>query len=453
MRPTRFALMTALAVAVFSLASIFSPAVAASKPSATITKEQRQKGMEAAPGLITAAGLDCKLADARFIGESKDPKTKTSSSFYELACAGNEGVIVDKPAAGPPAVFTCAETASPQPDGKPSNLLCALAGNLDPKVGLLPYLAKTGIACTPDKMRALGHNATTTVFEFACQGGAGYILQTSSPPRLDKPATMIPCLALPPEGNIKCELTDRAAQLAIVDRLVTQSGKPCAVKDRRYIGASPTTGAIYYEVACQDGKGYVLETAANGTYKQAIDCAAAEGIGGGCELTNARAAETQQASLYSQLAHRAGFACDVSKYAPLPANVAGKEVVELVCSNRPDGAIAVFPAAGGGASEVYDCAHSELRGYRCTFTQASAAYPKLTAELKSLGKTSCVVSNSRVVGLSADQRGYVEVACADRLPGFMIQYALNPLAAKTVLPCSEAKGIAGGCTLPGNVKS
>lgn len=35
----------------------------------------------------------------------------------------------------------------------------------------------------------------------------------------------------------------------------------------------------------------------------------------------------------------------------------------------------------------------------------------------------------------------------------MIEYTIKPLAMKSVIVCSEAKGIAGGCTLPGNKKT
>ncbi len=279
-----------VALIIAFVAALLTPtAASAAKPAESpITKEQRQKGMDAAPGLITAAGLDCKLTDARLIGQSTDPKTKVASSFYELACDGNEGLIIQSSVGAAPAVFTCVEASAPGPDGKKGNVACILPGNVDPNAGLKPYVAKAGTACDLDKVRAIGHNTTITAFELACQGGQGFLLQISTPPRLDKPVTMVPCLALPPDGNIQCTLSDRASQLAMVDRLVTQSGKPCAIKDRRYVGTSPSTGEIYYEVACQDGKGYVIQTAADGAYKAMIDCAAAEGIGGGCTLTNYR---------------------------------------------------------------------------------------------------------------------------------------------------------------------
>ena len=437
----------ALALAAF----LPSAALAASKPAAAapITKEQRTKGMADAPALITAAGLDCQLADARFIGESSDPKTKAKSSFYELACSNNEGVILDKTSDPAPAVFTCMEVAAPGADGKPNSLQCALPGNADPKAGLLPYIAKSGKTCTPDKVRPIGHSASKTVFELACHEGTGFVLVTSSPPRLDKDVEVDPCISFDPNGNIKCELTDRNAQLAVVDKLAALSGKSCTVKDRAYVGATKD-GSAYYEVACQDGKGYVLEQAANGSLEKTIDCANADFLNGGCKLTDARQAKTEQAGLYSSLAKKAGFNCDVSGYAPLPTSGDGKEVVELSCSNQAAGGIGFFPASGAGT--VVDCAHAELVGYRCSLTKMSAAYGALTADLRALGKTSCTVSNARAVGVTADKHGFTEVACSDGLQGYMIDYTLSPVTAKSVIICTEAKGIAGGCTLPGNTK-
>ncbi len=141
--------------------------------------------MAAAPALITASGAQCTLADARFVGDSVDAKTKAKSSLYEVACTGAEGLLILEagPPGTPPSTFTCMEAATPGPDGKPRGAQCILPGNLDPKAGLAPYIAKAGIVCTPDKVRALGHSSTNVYFELAChEGGGGYILQTSSPP-------------------------------------------------------------------------------------------------------------------------------------------------------------------------------------------------------------------------------------------------------------------------------
>lgn len=453
MRPLGIGLAVAL------LMAALSPSTALAAPAPTVNKADRTAGMAAAPGLITAGKIDCQLADARKIGDSVDPKTKAKNTLYELACTGNEGVIVETMAGGePPMVFTCVESSQPRPDGKPNPTACILPGNADPKAGLTPYIAKSGVPCTPTQVRPLGHSPTATVFELVCQepeAKGGYILQVSAPPRLDQPVVMNPCVGFSESGNVKCTLTDRATQLSVVDKLLASSGKSCDVKPdgRAFIGVSQS-GKMYYEVACTSGKGYILE-ASTGNAAKAIDCVDAEAIAGGCKMTDTRQAKTEQNQLYSRMAKAAGYNCEVSGYAPLPLTAdipAHSEVVEVTCSNRPDGAIAIFPATSSQKATIYDCAHSELEGYRCTLSKPAAAYSKLTEELSNFGKKSCTVSNARLVGVTAEGHGYNEVACADGLQGYMIEYTLKPLAMKSVIVCSEAKGISGGCTLPGNKK-
>lgn len=456
MRPIGIGLVVAVALAALAPVAA-SVAKAAPAPAPAVKKEDRAAGMAAAPGLITAGHIDCQLADARKLGDSIDPKTKVKSSLYELACTGNEGVVVEQSGAEPPQVFTCEEAGQPRPDGKPNPTACILPGNADPKEGLKPYIAKSGVACTPLQVRPLGHSPTNTVFELVCQepqSKGGYILETSAPPRLDQPIIMNPCIGFSEFGNVKCTLTDRATQLSVVDKLLADSGQACTVKPdgRAFLGVSQA-GKMYYEVACTDGKGYIIEQAATGSGAKAIPCLEAEAIAGGCKMTDTRQAKTDQNALYSRMAKAAGFNCDVSGYAPLPLTAdvpAHSEVVEVTCGNRPDGAIAIFPASSNEKATIYDCAHSELVSYRCSLTKPAASYSKLTEELASFGKKSCTVSNARNVGITADGRGYTEVGCADGLQGYMIEYTLKPLAMKSVIVCSEAKGIAGGCTLPGN---
>jgi hypothetical protein len=306
--------------------------------------------------------------------------------------------------------------------------------------------------CQVANARALGQTTdrTTTVFEVACQSGAGYVVDTSFPLSASKPMTFNSCLAFGPTAADHCTLTDAAASDAYFATLVSKIGKPCTPTGHRWVGAA-ASGSNYFEVSCQDGKGYMFEQKPDGSVGQAIDCAVADNIGGGCTLTNARAAQTAEAALYSRLAHGAGFACDVSKYSPFDVNVPGHEVVELACSNRPDGAVAIFPADTSQKSVFYDCAHSELAGYRCGFTQPSAAFPSVTADLNKLGKSSCVVSGERVIGVSPEKVGYVEVACADGNPGFIISYNATDMTPQQATSCPLAKGIAGGCQMPANL--
>jgi hypothetical protein len=442
MRPIAIGLTAALALAALIPATVISAAKEKEKP-ATVDAKAREAGMKAAPDIAKAAGISCTVTDARLIGSDK----KTATDYFEVACQQGLGFALVAKKDAPPQAYSCLETAQAAADGKPSALACVLPGNADPKAGLAPFLAKAQTKCEIENARAIGAGAKNAYFEVACKGGAGYILQTSAPINVDQEVTVNSCLLYEEGGNVSCKLTDKATQLAVVDTLNAASGKNCVVKDKRYVLSTKTDN--YFEVSCQDGKGYMLQqAAAGGAFVKAIDCAQAGFVGGGCTLSDAVAAQTEQAGLYSKLATKAGFDCKVEKYGMLPSNDPRKEIVELKCSNRPDGGIGIFTAT---SNVVYDCITSEMNGFRCSFTKPDAAFPRLTADLKGMGKGSCTVSGARIIGQTPTQ-GFVEVACSDGLPGWVMAYPLGQTTPKPaeLLSCLQAKGVGGGCKLPTN---
>jgi hypothetical protein len=442
MRPIAIGLTAALALAALIPAAVISAPKAKDKPPA-VDPKAREVGMKAAPDIAKASGISCTVTDARLVGSDK----KTNTDYYEVACQEGLGfaLVAKKDAA--PQTYNCLETAQAAADGKPSALACILPGNADPKAGLTPYLAKAATTCEIENARAIGAGAKNAYFEVACKGGAGYIVTTSSPVNIAQDVAVNSCLLYEEGGNVSCKLTDRATQLSVVETLNTAAGKNCAIKDKRYVLSTKTDN--YFEVACQDGKGYVLQqAAATGAFVKAIDCAQAGFVGGGCTLSDAVAAQTEQAGLYSKLSAKAGFDCKVEKYGMLPSQDPRKEIVELKCSNRPDGGIGIFTAT---SNTVYDCVTAEMNGYRCSFTKPDAAFPRLTADLKAMNKGSCTVSGARVIGQTPTQ-GYVEVACSDGLPGWVLVYPLATATPKPadILSCLQAKGVGGGCKLPTN---
>jgi hypothetical protein len=442
MRPIAIGLTAALALAALIPAAVISAPKAKEKPPAVDAKA-REAGMKAAPDVAKAVGISCTVTDARLVGSDK----KTSTDYYEVACQEGLGFALVAKKDTAPQSYNCLETAQATADGKPSALACILPGNADPKAGLAPYLAKAQTSCDIENARAIGAGAKNAYFEVACKGGTGYIVTTSSPVNVGQDVAVNSCLLYEDGGNVSCKLTDRATQLAVVDPLAAASGKNCAVKDKRYVLSTKTDN--YFEVVCQDGKGYMLQqTAATGALAKAIDCAQAGFVGGGCTLSDAVAAQTEQAGLYTKLATKAGFDCKVEKYGMLPSKDPRTEIVELKCSNRPDGGIGLFSV---DKNVVYDCVTSEMNGYRCSFTKPDAAFPRLTADLKGLGKGSCVVSGSRIIGQTPTQ-GFVEVACSDGLPGWVMAYPLGQTTPKPadLLSCLQAKTVGGGCKLPTN---
>jgi len=442
MRKFGIGLAAVLALLVMAPATTVS---AAKKPAASadgIDAKAREKGMADTPALAAAGGLSCTVSDARWIGAD----AKTKQAYYEVACNPGMGGVLIASVDTPPTFYSCLETAKPGADGKPGPLACKLPANLSPVQSLAPFVAKAGVPCVLENARSIGSSPKNTFFEVACQGGLGYVLVTSAPVDASKDVKANTCLAYEPGTNLACQLTSRETQMAIVEPLAAASGKNCVVTDKRYI-LTTVNGAMYFEVACQDGKGYVLERAANGSFGRAIDCANAPG-GAECTLTDAREAQTEQAGLYTRLATKAGFPCKVEKYALFPVRVAREEVVELKCSDRPDGAVAVFDANGGG--KVYNCILAEVQGYRCSFSPKEASLPKFSVDLKGLGKGSCAVSDARAIGMSTTGESFVEVACADGLPGWVMVYPASSSTAREVLSCRQASGVGGGCKLATN---
>jgi hypothetical protein len=412
--------------------------------------QMRARGMAEAPAVAAEAGLDCHVDDARWMGDGEGPHGRRSA-YYEVACGGDLGFVLTKTKGAPAQAITCLEAALTRPGGKRADLRCKLPENLDQRIGLVQYIARTGKNCAPERVRAIGHSDTHTAFELACRDGEGFVMLASSPPRLDRPIEIHPCLSYPAGAVMSCVYTDRQAQLAVVDRLAAQAGIACGVKSRAYVGESERDS--FWEVACDGGQGWLLKQGLDGGLARAVDCASADRIlAGGCRLTDTRQAQLEaqlkQAAAYTRSVRAAGFDCQVSAYAPHAPGAGGAKALEFACANRAAGAIAFFPATG--SPSVVDCAHVQLLGYHCSLSPASAAYPGLTADLRALGKTTCEVADARAAGLTAGGHAYAEVACADGFQGFMVEYALDPIAPVSATVCAEARAVGEGCVLPRN---
>lgn len=422
----------------------------------------RAKGMAEAPALVTAAGLQCTMTDARSIGtgKSKDASgAEVTSNLYEVACAEGLGYMLVASGTAKPEAFDCLVTKvdadRKTAAGEANPLRCTLPANADPARSLQPLVAKVQPACQVGQARYVGSNNRqgVTMFEIGCASTPGFILST---PQAGSTATLsaMSCLKAG-AGGIACEYTPKTSQVASLNTLIAPAGKACAVSDARWVTDDPAKNSTYYEVACGEGKaGFMVEANAAGGLVRALECTRATGIAGGCTLTDAVTAQTEEASVYKALAQKGGFPCDVGAYRLLGMEGATKrEVVELQCKERPEGVIAFFPAATGGKADFYDCSKVSYRKLNCSLTKPEATFPRLTRELQGKGKT-CQVTGVRGVGLIQETKTeFVEVSCATG-PGFMLEYTAGPAfsAPKSVLTCAEAAGIGAadgskGCTL------
>ena len=437
MRP--FHLGLAVALMFGALAGASAAAAAPAKDSSAVD----------APPLVQQLSLPCTITTTRTVDKGVTMSDGATASLYEVACQEGMGyVLIQRSKAPLLQSEDCLLAGQPGADKKPSKLTCKLPANLNPIASLRPALVKAGRDCAIDKARSIGQNTTSTFYEVSCPGSPGYILAVKH--AVGGEVTASPCIGYDDVQNsaLKCELTTPEERVAMVSQLIATGGKPCTVKGRHFIGTT-ADHSDYLEVACAEGKGYMLQTDNTGKFKAEIDCVEASGIAGGCTLTDTRAAQTEQNGVYAKLAKKAGFNCDVSKYAAFAVNKPGLDVVELQCSNRPDGGVGIFPATG--APKVLDCIRSQTEGYHCTYTKDDAVYSQLYAQLKAKGKPSCVVSGARGLGRTAEGEEFVEVACADGGPGWVLDYPAGADQPGSLMNCAQASTI-GGCQLPTNVK-
>ena len=425
--------------AMAALAMGVSPAAAASKAPSS---KQIEAGKAGAPAAIQAAKLNCTMTDAYQIQSGKDPKTKEDVALYEVACQEGPGYVIQQKGATAQG-FDClaqAETAKTQKDG----LTCVLPANANPVNGFGTLVSGLGYPCTATGARLMGATAAgDTFYEVACQGDKGYVVQTSP----GKKAEASDCIQTLGSGSTECQLTTKAQILANMTKLASGAPMPCTVENARMIGADKNSGSTYYEVACQGGSGFVLQASAQGAFQQAIECAKAQGIGGGCELTVID--ETAEAGTYSQLAKTAGFECDVAKYRFLGTTKDKAELVELACKNRADGGLAMFPASGKG--QVFDCVQGGSLGVSCQLSQPNAVYGKYTERLVAMGKNQCKVSGAKYLASTTAGSDFVETACSDGLPGFVISIDHNTGQTKELLTCGQAARSGAACSLPTNI--
>jgi len=442
------ALLAALTFVAAPLAAWAAPAPAASKIDLKIDADQHAAGKKEAPEVLKTAGIPCTMTDAYYIGSSdtKDDKGKTvPQKLYEVACEGAVGQILTYAPPAPTKHYDCFAVL-----GTP-NIRCRLPANADLKAVVGGFVTASGRTCTISDYRYVGGTpAGDAYYEVGCTGALGFIIKHTAANQ----STPIDC-AQALGTNLECKLTTpeaiKAADRATIDRLAAGSGKACQIKDTRTIGKL-SSGGTAYEIACTEtNTGYLLLAKADGSLEHAISCANAEGVLGGCKLTDATVSQTQEAATYTKLSKAAGFSCDVSKYRFIGMDSKNNEVVELACANRPDGGIAILPS-DNSVGHVLDCVKAGAIAQSCRLTDPALIYSRLSQDLVAKGKASCKVTNAKwLASTGPGKTDLIETACSDGLPGWVIELDASDRATD-LLTCGQAKAAGAQCTLPGNVK-
>jgi hypothetical protein len=225
-----------------------------------------------------------------------------------------------------------------------------------------------------------GKAVDTRVYEVACGGGMGYLLEAQG----SATPIAISCLnaevaraadaAKGVEPGFFCKLPENKDVYANVSSMIAAAGAaPCTVRDLKSFGRSAATLTEYSEVACQDGKGYLLRAPLPGSTAKAgvTSCAEAAKQGIKCRLTEAGPVETPVTlDTFKAALAQHGVSCKID-----PIRMIGQEdhlkryVVEYRCADQAAGTVAFLPLEGNtNPYESIDCktAKSE-HGVTCEF--------------------------------------------------------------------------------------
>ena len=415
------------------------------KPAAAAPKLDRARGAAEAPAVLQAAGVSCTVSDAAFVGASKNA-AGTVINNYEVACSEGLGYLLQAPTGGTPQPFDClaveAARQAAAAKGQSAALGCQLPANAKPAVTLQPLVAAAGGTCTVNDARYVGTSASSgvTIYEVRCTQGAGYMLQR---PRATGSPTLTSCLNFMGTPTA-CTLTPQAEVVASLVPVVAQAKRQCDVNNARMVGQNPATKNSIVEIGCSNGPGFLAETAGNGAFVRALDCDKVQGVT--CQFTDVSTLQAaNQAALMTRVRNAGLGDCTPGQVRVIGAEAkSGREVVEVSCSNRPYGAIAILGSQVSPRAEVYDCLFAPRWAGECTLTQASAAYPRVSSALRLRGKNpNCSITNARWMGVTPQAENWFEIACQDGR-SFLIDYRGNGQVA-SMLTCREGAGIGGGC--------
>lgn len=236
---------------------------------------------------MALTNIACDITNARLLGE-----TPNKTSIYEVACAAGPGYLVES--RSPPAVTDCIILAASAQAARASNPAaevgsqCELPGNADILGAIKGYAQRNEIDCNVDQGKVIGTDGADTVaYEVGCQNAQGYVLS-----RTAANWTKTPCIQVLAERGA-CEFTSPAEIATSAKALLAGTdASACDVTQARLMGRN-ASGA-FYEVKCAtEGQGFIA-LVQNGVTNRVVPCADAQGIGGGCKLTQAAVPPSEQ---------------------------------------------------------------------------------------------------------------------------------------------------------------
>ena len=218
-----------------------------------------------------------------------------------------------------------------------------------------------------------GRAVATKTYEVVCSNSMGYFLVDQAPGKpygfscfaADASRVADEAQGRPP--GVFCRLAANADIKTMATAVAVHAGTACVARDVKWIGVSSASNSEFAEVACSDGTGYILKSAAPGSTRPVavIPCHDAAMQGLPCKLTKTGPIVTVQ-TLKDAIAKH-GVSCDATNVRVIgQENALKRYVVELQCPQQPKGLVAFVPLDGNTAKfEALDCAAAVTRGIDC----------------------------------------------------------------------------------------
>jgi hypothetical protein len=223
-----------------------------------------------------------------------------------------------------------------------------------------------------------GKTVDTKTYEAACTNGMGYFLISQEPGKpygfscFAADATRAADVAAGRTPGAVCQLPPNADVKIAMASVLNRLGTNCTTRDYRWAGISRVTNSEFNEVACTDGKGFILKTALPGSMAPpfVVDCHTSGMQGLPCTLTSSGVLVTTQTFRDALAAHKVPCTASDNNVRALGQQTASKRyVVEFQCPEQPKGLVAFIPLNGNSAPfETLNCAAAAKKGATCKLT-------------------------------------------------------------------------------------
>jgi hypothetical protein len=221
--------------------------------------------------------------------------------------------------------------------------------------------------------------SSPVLYEASCADGMGYLLSLAG-----DSLSGVSCLAGEPSSTAVCTLPANADRKLVAEAVLRGKSVSCKVRELKWLGTD-ADNFDHVEVACGESTGYVVRAPRPGQGQdngksgelKVMSCADAGVSGIRCALGAPPPAADGDAGnarptleWFKDAIARNGLSCQTKR-----ARIIGREsikrryVVEFECVDRPEGLIAIVPAAGDTVNpfESMNCTAAVSRGIECQF--------------------------------------------------------------------------------------